>query len=206
MRIRSKYKIARRLGPEIFDKTSTAKYALRMEQKSRGKKGGRRPRSRTDYGLQLLEKQKARYTYGISERQFSKYVQSVLDKKHINNQDEILFERLENRLDNVVYRLGLAASRLMARQMVSHGHFMVNDRRTNVPSREVSAGDKISIRSSSLDKPLFAGIDERISSASIPAWLTFDLPKKEAKVVGSPKFVQAEVPIDIGVILEFYKR
>ena len=136
-----KYKIARRLGHGIFEKTQTQKFALR---EGRRKESRERPRPKSDFGLQMLEKQKARYSYGIGERQFAKYVAEALAKKTTKT-DELLFERLETRLDNVAYRLHLAPTRQAARQMVSHGHFKLNGRRVNIPSILVRPGDKIEL-------------------------------------------------------------
>jgi small subunit ribosomal protein S4 len=112
---------------------------LKLEKRVIGKRG---PKS--DFGVQMLEKQKARYTYLLSEKQFSKYVKSAIEKQGDNR--EILFKTLESRLDNIVLRAGFAPTRLAARQLVSHGHLMVNDRRVTIPSYSVRVGDKISIR------------------------------------------------------------
>ena len=143
-----KYKIARRLGANIFEKTQTAKFAMRAERK--GGKGPYRPKG--EYAIAMLEKQKVRYTYGIMERQFKKYVKEAVAKKGVNTV-QALFERLETRLDNVVYRLGIAPTRAAARQMVCHGHILVNGKRTNVPSQTVFVKDIISVRIGSLKKP-----------------------------------------------------
>src|SRR5690349_13683978 len=121
MKIGPKFKIARRLQAPIFEKTQTAKFKANSENKGRAGGAGRRPRPKSDYGHQLMEKQKARFTYGISERQFSNYANKVITKKSSISPQEKLFEELERRLDNVVYRLGLAKTRSAARQMVSHG-------------------------------------------------------------------------------------
>lgn len=200
MQIKSKYKIARRLGANIFDKTQTQKYALRNQDKKMA-----RPRPKSDFGMQLLEKQRARYFYGINERQFKKYVREVIEKGAMNP-DEMLYERLERRLDNVVYRLKLAPTRQAARQMVSHGHIVVNGVRVDVPSFGVKQGDKISIRPGSLKKPLFAKLDETIKDHLPPSWLAYDHAKKEAIVQGAPKLVKTELPFDFSPILEYYKR
>src|SRR3989344_3884210 len=118
MLIKSKYKIARRLGSPIFEKTQTQKFALSLGR--RGEKERKHPRTFTDYGKQLLEKQKVRYTYLMNERQLKKNVRQVLAKKGIK-QDERLYEILETRLDSVTYRLGFGPTRLAVRQLVNHG-------------------------------------------------------------------------------------
>ena len=139
MKIGPKYKIARRLGAPIFEKTQTQKYALHLERK--GKKRGF-SKMKTEFGLQLNEKQKARFIYGLSERQFSNYVKEALSKKTANT-SQTIFEFLELRLDNVIYRLGFSPTRLGARQMVSHGHISVNGKRVNTPNMRLGLGDKM---------------------------------------------------------------
>src|SRR5438128_843190 len=149
MIIGPKYKIARRLGAPIFEKTQGQKYALHLERKGK-KRGFSKPKS--EYGIQMNEKQKARFTYGLSEKQFSNYVKEALSKKS-SNASGMIFEFLETRLDNIIYRLGFAPTRLGARQMVSHGHIAVNGKRVTVPSKRVYLGDKIEIVERSKGKP-----------------------------------------------------
>ena len=197
-----KYKIARRLGAPIFEKTQTQKYALHLERKAK-KRGFTKPKS--DYGIQMNEKQKARFTYGLSERQFSNYVKEAIAKKS-SNAPQLIFEFLETRLDNAVYRLGLSPTRSGARQMVSHGHISVNGRRVNTPSRRVVLGDKIEITARSLSKPLFANVDERLKNAATPSWLKFDMTKKVAEVQGAPHLVKTENMFDLNAVIEFYSR
>ena len=128
-----KYKIARRLGASVFEKTSTAKFALRTERKSRNL-AGKRPKARSNYGKQLIEKQKVRFTYGISEKQFRNYVREVIDKNS-SNPTEALFALLEARVDSVVLRSGFVPTKQAARQAVSHGHITVNGKRITIPSK-----------------------------------------------------------------------
>lgn len=196
-----KYKIARRLGANIFEKTQTPKFALRAERK--GGKGPYRPKG--EYATAMLEKQKVRYTYGILERQFKKYVKESVAKKGINT-TQALFERLEMRLDNVVYRLGIAPTRLAARQMVSHGHVTVNGARTNVPSFTLSIGDKVSIRLGSFKRPIFKDYDEKMKKINFPVWLSYDAEKKVATVVYLPKWNQIEHLFNLGQVIGFYSR
>ncbi len=200
MIIKSKYKVARRLGAPLFEKTQTAKYTLRQERKD---KGAWRPKS--DFGLQMLEKQKARFTYGLNERQFSKYVRESVAKKGVNS-IELLFQKLEYRLDNVVYRLGFAPTRSAARQMVSHGHIKVGARRVTIPSYSVAVGEIISIRPGSAGKPLFATLAEKMKEVKVPSWLSYDVEKKDAKVMGAPKYEPRDNHFDIKAVLEFYSR
>ena len=128
MKIGPKYKIARRLGPAVFEKTQTQKFALSEARHAAGKKRDKRSKALSDFGLQLIEKQRVRFSYGITERQLSNYVEKAIETK--GNPSENLFASLESRLDNVVYRMGIAHTRRLARQMVSHGHFVVYGKRT----------------------------------------------------------------------------
>lgn len=201
MIIGPKYKIARRLGANIFEKTQTQKFAQRQERK--GGKGPWRPKS--NFGLQMLEKQKARISYGLTERQFSKYVKEASAKKGVNTL-EALFSRLEMRLDNVAYRLGFASTRAFARQLVSHGHIMVNGKRVMAPSYKVESGDIISVRPASFKKPVFAKYDEKMKEVKIPSWLSYDSEKKVATVTSAPKYVSGENVFDLSVVVEFYSR
>ena len=124
MIIGPKYKICKRLGGAVFEKCQTQKFTLAEARKKTTKSQGKRPNAMSDYKRQLLEKQKMRYTYGLSERQLSGYVAQSVEKSA--HPGDALMLRLESRLDNVVYRLGLAKTRRLARQMVSHGHILVN--------------------------------------------------------------------------------
>ncbi|MGB8816190.1 MAG: 30S ribosomal protein S4 [Minisyncoccia bacterium] len=206
MKFGPKYKIARRLGPNVFDKTETQKFALKAKMRDMKKsKGKSRPKAKSDFGLQLLEKQKAKVTYGISERKFSNYVKNILSKKGENNHD-VLVQDLEMRLDNVIYRMGFVKSRQASRQMVSHGHINVNGKRVNVPSFKVSIGDIITIRERSKTKPLFKNLDEEIKAHTLPSWIGLDIPKREAKIQGIPKIAPSELKFDISAIFQYYSR
>lgn len=197
-----KYKLARRLGAGLFEKTQTQKYALR---EARRKSVGDRPRTKSDFGVQLLQKQKARYAYGIGERQFAKYVSDALRGKS-TKPEESLYERLETRLDSVVYRLRLAPTRQAARQLVSHGHITVNGVRVTIPSYNAKVGDKIKIREVSAQKVVFANLSERLKENLPPSWLSFDVETHSGMVQGKPKLVKSELLFDIAAILEFYRR
>ncbi|MEK7574694.1 MAG: 30S ribosomal protein S4 [Patescibacteria group bacterium] len=199
---RPKYKLARRLGAGLFEKTQSQKFALREGRRAETKG---RPRAKSEFGLQLLEKQKARYNYGIGERQFAKYVAEALAKKG-SKTEEVLFERLETRLDNVVYRMHLAPTRQASRQMVSHGHITVNDVRITIPSYNVKVGDKVKIREASAKKALFANLADKLKDTHPPSWLTFDPEKRAGDVQGKPKFIKSELLFDMAAVLEFYRR
>ncbi|MEA2584172.1 MAG: small subunit ribosomal protein, partial [Thermomicrobiales bacterium] len=144
-----KHKVARRLGVDVFEKDSPS---LRRRLRTRPGLHGRRPRRRTsEYGLQLLEKQKARATYGVLERQFRRLIERA--QRRPGETGEELVALLESRLDNVVYRLGFAKSRAMARQLVNHGHVRVDSRRVTIPSFQVKPGETIEISETAQEIP-----------------------------------------------------
>ena len=206
MIIGPRYKIARRLGAPVFEKTQTQKYVLSQTKKTKTtSKGNGGSKQKTDFGVQMNEKQKARYTYLLSEKQFSNYVKKALAAKGTNNVGS-LFELLETRLDNVVLRAGFAHARLLARQMVSHNHITVNGRTVNIPSFKVSVGDIIGIREGSMKKTLFQGLEERLQAKTAPAWLKVDAGKKQTEVQGLPKVEQGELLFDLNSVIEFYSR
>jgi len=203
MLIKSKYKIARRLGPGVFEKTQTPKYAARAGRITPKRSGGRGGQS--EYGKALLEKQKARFTYLISEGQFKKYADFVISDK-TKKPDEHLFEMLEMRLDNAICRMGIAKTRLAARQIVSHGHISIGGKRVTVRSYNVKVGEVISLTERSKKSKLFSDLAERAKEYNPPNWLTFDPSKMEGKVVSKPILSPAELAFDISIILDFYKR
>jgi small subunit ribosomal protein S4 len=201
MKIGPRYKIARRLGGNVFDKTQSQKFALRSAKKDSVKK----KKAGSDFNLQLIEKQKARFTYGLTERQFKNMVAVVLKKKG-SNMNESLVQALEVRLDNVVYRIGLAKSRQAARQLVSHGHIDVNGKRVTIPSYKVSVGEIITIRERSKKKVVFNDLNEKMKDVRVPSWISFDLEKKTAKIQGLPKVPANELSFNVSSIFEYYSR
>ena len=205
MRIGPRYKIAKRLGAGVFEKTQTQKFALSAERRSRNRGSGKHPRNVSDFGRQLIEKQKVRFTYGITEGQLSRYVRAAAAKRGTETITE-LHRALEQRLDNTVYRLGLAVTRRLARQMVTHGHIIVDGKRVMSPSFQVSTGNFISVRAGSKDSPLFKNSLERLLQHQAPSWLSFDSGKLEGKVVGAPMYAQGESTLDYASVMEFYSR
>lgn len=202
MRIGPKYKIARRLGAPVFEKTQTPKYALSLARKERTRgKGRNKPKS--EFGLQLVEKQKARFSYGLSEQQFRNNVLKALRSKVPVQK---LFVLLESRLDNVLYRSGLARSRSAGRQMASHGHALVNGRRVTVPSIILTEGDVVGLRPGSASSPLFAEAAEKMKAMISPAWLKVDPETRSATVEGTPVYTSGEQVFDLGIVIEFYNR
>ncbi len=198
-----KYKIARRLGAPIFEKTQTQKYALNLEKKSKNRKGFSKPKS--EFGTQLNEKQKARFIYGLSERQFSNYVKEAIAKK-TSHAPDLIYGYLESRLDNIIYRLGFTTTRSGSRQMVTHGHIKVNGRKVDVPSMRLKIGDKVEINDRSLNKPLFKDLEEKMKNSTVPSWLKFDFAKKLGEVQGKPILVKTENMFDLNTVIEFYSR
>lgn len=199
MKIGPRYKIARRLGADLFPKTQSAKFALRAGR------GAVKGYARSEFGAQLREKQRARFFYGVTERQFTRYVKNAIAGKTVRD-DQALYTELETRLDNVIHRLGIAPSRQAARQYVSHGHFTINGVRVSVPSYSLKTGDVIRLRKGSETALPFVALKDNIRDYQAPAWLRFDLQKGEATVVAIPKLVRAELPFNISAILEFYRR
>lgn len=203
MQIGPKYKLARRLGPAVFEKTQTQKFQL-SEARHAKKKSDKRPKQLSDFGLQLIEKQRVRFSYGIIERQLSNYVQKALEMKG-GNPSERLFGLLETRLDNVVYRLGLAHTRRLARQMVSHGHFLVNGKRTTVPSFCVKPGDIVTVREGSRKSVMFADLAKKQQNYSVPKWLRLDVESIKAEVVSAPA-LETGGAFNLTTVFEYYSR
>ena len=198
---KKKYKLCRRLGTGIYEKCQTQKFAAR---ETTGKSKKMAPR-RSDYGNQLIEKQKVRFVYGVREKQFRNYVNKAMEHgKKGTTPASLLFQSLEERLDNAVYRLGFAHTRALARQMVSHGHFLVNGKKLTIPSYWVKLGDVISIREGSKTSGLFKEIDAKLKAVKKPDWLTFDEKAKTAKVSGAPKTPDAF--LNFQAVIEFYTR
>lgn len=204
MQIGPKYKICKRLGSEVFDKCQTQKFAL-VKEKLKNKSGSKRPSQMSEYGKQLIEKQKMRYTYGIAEKQLVKYVKEAIAKKDTKPAVQLI-ENLESRLDNVVYRLGLAKSRQMARQMVSHGHITVNDRKVTIPSYKVSKGMKIAVRTGSRESGLFLNKKDELRDRKNPSWISFNEKSLEGEIKEKPSVDTTELLFDISSVLEFYSR
>lgn len=206
----TKCKTCRRAGEKLFlkgEKCFTPKCTFEKRPTPPGKPlSERKHRSMlTEYGIQLREKQKIRNVYGISEGQFRRYVKEATSEAS-GSPVEHLFERLERRLDNVVYRLGLAQSRTQARQIVSHGHIVVGKHRVTIPSYRVGSGEHIVIREGSQPLPLFASAKEKLSKHPTPPWITADPTKLSAEIKGSPKYDKNELGFNFQSVIEFYSR
>jgi len=204
MKAVQKFKMCRRLGSGVFEKCQTPKFVLSEARHSKAKGKGRRPRPLSGYALQFVEKQKVRFMYGVSEKQFSNYVKEAISNKE-NPANENLFELLEMRLDNVVYRLGLAHTRRLSRQMTSHGHVTVNGKKTTIPSQRVKIGDVIAVRSGTSSKSvMFADMAEKMKEYTLPNWLTFKVDTLSGSIQGKPK--NNDGFLDFNTVLEFYSR
>lgn len=196
-----KYKIAKRLGAPIFEKTQTQKFRVKLENAPRAKRG----KTKSSYGLQLIEKQKARFTYGITAKQFGRYIKEVIDSKTVHAPEE-LYKKLETRLDNVVYRMGLANTRRFARQLVSHGHILLDGKKNTIPSAEVREGSVVTVRDGSKKTNAFKEAIERSKNYTMPNWVTFDIDKMTGKVTKMPTLAGQDVLFDLGQVIEFSKR
>lgn len=203
-------KTCRRLGTKLFlkgQRCGTPKCAVMKRPYSPGQKGKRPPRGLSEYGKELAEKQRLKHWYNLRERQFSSYVNSVLGQKITGENTESLFiKKLESRLDNVVFRLGFADSRRQSRQLVNHGHFIVNGKKIDIPSYQVKKGDIVAVRPQSKDKAYFKNIKEVIKNSQAPSWLKFDSEKMEAQIAGVPTAQEAMPPAELSAIFEFYSK
>jgi len=156
------------------------------------------------YGLQLREKQKVKRMYGVLEQQFRRYFHKADRKKGVTG--EILLQLLEQRLDNLVYRLGFATSRSQARQLVRHGHFTVNGRRADVPSYSVSAGDLVSVKTTSAKNASIVYAMEEVKGRGIPEWLELDGDKLTGRLATIPTREQLNLPVQDQLIVELYSK
>jgi small subunit ribosomal protein S4 len=152
----------------------------------------------------LREKQKAKRIYGILERQFRRYFEEAERRPGLTGLN--LLKMLETRLDNVVYRLGLASSRAQARQLVRHGHFSVNGRKTNIPSYLARPGDEIAVRERAREMTYFQDVAQRLGERPLPEWLSLDVESLSARVLAFPSRDDVEIPLSEQLIVEYYSR
>jgi len=202
-------KLCRRAGEKLFlkgERCLTSKCPLEKRSYPPGMhgQGGRFRRRKTEYGIQLGEKQKARRIYGVLERQFRRYFREAERRKGLTGAN--LLTILESRLGNVVYRLGFASSRPQARQLVQHGHFDVNGRRVDIPSYSVKPGDVISIRARSRKLAYFKQLAKELEGATMPHWMSLDASKLEGRILNLPSREDIEVPLNERLIVEYYSR
>lgn len=171
-----------------------------------GQHGRARQSKPSQYAIQLREKQKVRRSYGLLEKQFANLMKKA--SRQEGQAGENLLTMLEQRLDNVVYRAGFANSRRGARQLVSHGHFMLNGKRVDIPSIAVSVGDKISLRAKSTKNDYFKNIDELLGDIDTPSlsWLKADKSKFEITITGTPQRDEVDPDINEQLVVEYYSR
>ena len=198
-------RLCRREGMKLFlkgERCYTEKCAIEKRNLPPGQHGKLRKAKLVGYGLQLREKQKVKRIYGVLENQFRRYFEMADRTRGITG--ETLLQLLERRLDNVIYRLGLATSRAQARQLVRHGHFLVNGRKVDVPSYSVKAGDIVTVKSASEKNPTIVHAMEEVKGRGIPAWLTFD--GGAGKVMSLPTREQINLPVQEQLIVELYSK
>jgi len=207
----SKCKICRRLGTKLFlkgERCFSSKCAMVKRPYLPGQKGKRsRRRSVSDYGKLAKEKQKLKKLYNLQEQQFRHYVKEILKYRGKGKDiSAILVRKLESRLDNIIFRMGFSSSRTQARQLVSHGHFLVNNRPVNIPSYQTKQGDVINIHSSSLKKNIFQNLQNNLKKYQPPSWISLDLGKLEGKIIGLPEMEEVNLPVEVSAIFEFYSK
>ncbi|WHH61443.1 30S ribosomal protein S4 [Petroclostridium sp. X23] len=199
-------RLCRREGQKLFlkgERCYTDKCAIARRSYAPGQHGQSRKKP-SEYGIQLREKQKARRYYGVLESQFEKYFEMANKKKGITGEN--LLQILESRLDNVVYRLGLATSRPEARQLVRHGHFTVNGAKVNIPSYLVKEGDIITIREKSRGSEKIKAVLESTEGKVIPKWLDMNRDTLEAKVISLATREDIDLPLEEHLIVELYSK
>ncbi len=203
-------KLCRREGEKLFLKGMrcfTPKCAVEKRTYAPGQHGQSsqfRRRRESDFTRQLRAKQKARRIYGLYERQFHRYYEVALKRRGLTGLN--LLQILESRLDNVVYRLGFAANRSEARLLVTHGHFSVNGRRTDVPSMLMSVGDTVSVRDGSRKRQFFKELPDVAEDRNVPAWLSRDLRELSGTVIRLPERAEIDGNLSEQSIVEFYSR
>ncbi len=207
----NKCKICRRSGIKIFlkgERCFSPKCAMIKRPYPPGPKKKRKSRGLSEYGKELREKQKLKNWYGLEERQFSRYVKKVLSKKRKSGEDaaDVLIKVLESRFDNAVFRLGLADSRPQARQMVSHGHFLVNGKKVDIPGYLLKKGDKIRISEKKAAKKVFEKLTETLKKKTLPSWFSFDANKLEGQLLNLPSMEEVVPPAEISLVFEFYSK
>lgn len=202
-------KKCRRAGQKLFlkgEKCFLPKCPIVKRPYAPGQKSRRR-KNVSEYGKELLEKQKMRAWYGISETQFKNYVKNILHNRgKVEDTSLELIRRLEKRLDNVVFRMGLTSSRKQARQLVNHSCFKVNNRPVNIPSFQVKKGDIVSLKDNKKEKEYFKKVVQILAKAQVPSWLKLDSKNISAEVVAEPTFDDSGVPAEISSIFEYYSR
>jgi len=203
-----KCRVCRRAGDKLMlkgDRCFTSKCAFERRDVPPGYTGtSKRRAKKSDRGVQLQEKQKARFTYGLLERQFRKFFAEAERMPGVTGENLLIL--LERRLDNVIFRFGFASSRAQARQLVRHGHFLLNGRKTDVPSCLVKSGDTISWREASTKSEYYKTLVQEIEGRTIPGWLSLDKQKMSGQIANLPTSEDIEVKFNEKAIVEYYSR
>jgi small subunit ribosomal protein S4 len=200
-------RLCRREGMKLFlkgERCYTEKCAIEKRNLPPGQHGKLRKAKLVGYGLQLREKQKVKRIYGVLENQFRRYFEVADRTRGITG--ETLLQLLERRMDNVIYRLGLATSRAQARQLVRHGHFLVNGRKVDVPSYQLKAGDVVTVRGTSAQAPAIVHAMEEVKGRGIPEWLAFDPAAMTGRIQSLPTRAQINLPVQEQLIVELYSK
>jgi len=205
--IDNKCKQCRRTGEKLFlkgERCFSPKCAMVKRNYAPGFHGPKGRKRLSDYGLQLQEKQKAKKYYGLLEKQFRLTFSKASQKS--GDAGKNFLKLLEMRLDNVIFRLGWASSRSQARQLVSHGHFTVNDRKANIPSFSVKIGQVVKIKKTSQKNRYFNNLTDKLKKAEQPSWLNFDATALSAKVLHEPQDTDLPLNINVQMIIEYYSK
>lgn len=206
----AKCKICRRLGVKLFlrgERCFSPKCSMVRRPYPPGQKGKRRVSPPSEYAKELKEKQKLKKWYNLEERQFKNYVKKALAQRgKVENATVYLIQTLEKRLDNIVFRLGFASSRDQAKQLVSHGNFLVNGKPVNIPSFQLKVGDTVSLKPQKLKKVIFQDIKTKLKKEKIPTWLSLDVEKLEGKILAEPKIEEIAPPVEVASVFEFYSK
>ena len=200
-------RLCRREGMKLFlkgERCYTEKCAIEKRNQPPGQHGKARVKKVVGYGIQLREKQKVKRTYGVLENQFRRYFESAA--RHRGVTGVMLLQALETRLDNVVYRLGFATSRPQARQLVRHGHFLINGKKVDIPSFAVKMGDEVRVRESSAKSAVVAHAIEEVKGRGVPEWLQVDAANTLGRVLSIPTREQINLPVQEQLIVELYSK
>ena len=202
----AKCRLCRREGGKLFlkgDKCYKTSCPFEKRPVAPGQHGADRKKV-SEYGLQLREKQKTKRIYGVLEKQFREYYDKADKMKGITGEN--MLSLLERRLDNVVYRMGIAVSRAQARQLVTHAHFTVNGRPVDIASYEIKVGDVVAVKETKKDAPYFVSIKGTAKSGKMPKWLDFDTEKLEGKILALPTREDIDSQINEQMIVELYSK
>lgn len=201
--------ICRRAGVKLFlkgERCYTPKCAIVRRNYTPGIKGKRRPSRPSDFSRQLREKQKLRFWYGLSEKELRRTVQEILAHSKGKDPALLLIQRLESRLDNVIFRTGLFASRRAARQAVSHGFFKIGGQKVDIPSYRVRKGEEIQLSPTKAKKKIFQNLAQALKKQKLPVWLRFDAQNLTTKTAEDPVSEAGSLPVEIPSVFEFYSR